>query len=231
MEPGAIRSTESQNENVRIKKRGCFSNGVKITFYGILLFFLLFALILGALYFRYYGWKNSLEDSFVEENFSSFDADKYSSVREDIEKKVDRYVESREEVETLELTQKEVSILLYDSFSQSLPKDLKLEKIYISPGDNEWEIYLEASWRDINLPWVWVTVANESFESAELFIKDIYVGPYSISGFGMDGLIDMTNDGYRNALLFVNQNNVSDREYENIELTDEGIVIKGKRIE
>lgn len=178
----------------------------------------------------YLDWKNEFERKIVSEQLYIFNEDgSWVEKRESLNGKVESFSKSENEVDTLVLSQEDVAILLSDSLNNSLPNGADVKKIYIESREGSWNFYILLNWNDRDLPWLSINVLSESFESAEIFAKEVYVGNVSLRSLGFEYLIDDINAGYRDALLFVNENNVGERRFQNISLQEDEIVVKGRR--
>ena len=64
-------------------------------------------------------------------------------------------------------------------------------------------------------------------QTAQLYITDIYVGPFSMRGYSK--WVEKVNRGIADSIVTLNENGFVGRYLENIELLESNIVVKGSR--
>ena len=89
--------------------------------------------------------------------------------------------------------------------------------------------YFQFKYKTYTLPWVLINLQKDDLETAEVYVTDMFIGNLSFSSFGLKPFIDNINDGIRNAIILVNENQFSGRKIKNIELLEDGFVIKGEK--
>lgn len=211
-------------------KRGCFGYFLR----GILIILSVFLLIVVIFGFysnaRYKDLKLELSGQMIDENHFNFDNNEYEVYSNSLDVKIEKYTQSEEEVTFMELEIGEIAVLVNNTVKESLPFELKISEIYIDPSEGEYQVYLHLRKGDRYLPWVRVDVLKDTGETAELYFKEFWIGHLSMDDVGIDYFSDSVNDGYRDALYTVNENGFSGRRYENIELEEDGIIIKGRAL-
>lgn len=182
-------------------------------------------LLLGAVFLfinRYNTWEKEFEQSLVSSNLVI----PGNPLEQDIEEKIVRFTLSAESTDSLVLTTREVGELTLVVLQDYLKEDIQVSKIYIEPNSRVWNIYAKVDYRKLSL-WMSVDVNKDNMQTAQLYITEVKIGPYSIGRVG--NMIEMINSGIANSLLTVNENGFSGRYLENIELLEDALVIKGYR--
>ena len=182
-------------------------------------------LLLGAIFLfvnRYKTWEKDFEQNLVPENLIISD----NPLEQEIEEKIVRFTLSSESTDSLVLTTSEVGELTLVVLQDYLKEEIQVSKIYIEPNSRVWNIYTKVSYKKLSL-WISVDVNKDNMQTAQLYITDVKVGPYSIGKVG--DMVERINSGIANSLLTVNENGFSGRYLENIELLEDTLVIKGYR--
>jgi len=185
-----------------------------------LFFFLL--LLLFFLLYSYTRWQGEFENSMLEQNTISPD-----SVKDvDIQEKITDFVLSMEYTESLELELEEIGAILFDVIDDYLGDGIHLTSIYIIPKHGRWDLFLKLSYKKIYL-WISCDVNKDEMQTAQLYITDIYVGPFSMRGYSK--WVEKVNRGIADSIVTLNENGFVGRYLENIELLESNIVVKGSR--
>ena len=182
-------------------------------------------LLLGAIFLfvnRYKTWEKDFEQNLVPENLIISD----NPLEQEIEEKIVGFTLSSESTDSLVLTTSEVGELTLVVLQDYLKEEIQVSKIYIEPNSRVWNIYTKVSYKKLSL-WISVDVNKDNMQTAQLYITDVKVGPYSIGKVG--DMVERVNSGIANSLLTVNENGFSGRYLENIELLEDTLVIKGYR--
>ena len=176
---------------------------------------IIFLLTVSFVLVRYNIWRNTFEKSIDRNNLVS---SPYTSDGS-LEKKVAQFTLSEKDTEVLQLSPSEFSGLILVSSNQ-------YSRVYIEPDTGVWKVYAEIVYKGIPV-WLGVDLNKDSMQTAQLYITDVNIGPYSVGK--LFSLTDKVNTGIANALLTVNENGFTGRYLENIELLKDGIVVKGSR--
>lgn len=199
---------------------------MKKFFFSILIFFgvivLIVLLIVGYIFLRYRNWQKEFEGNIQSEYLMEEE-----SIKEiDFNDKVSDFALSMSDTEFLELDAKEVGSVIFSVLDSYIGKDVNLEKIYITPSDGKWLIYANVRYQDFSV-WVSTDVNKDDIQSAQIYITEINVGPFSIGKY--INWIDMINKGIGESIVTLNENGLVGRYIENIELLNESVVLKGSR--
>jgi hypothetical protein len=198
-----------------------------------LFFFILSLLtlsVLGAILY-YSKWSNEFDLKAEEFTYLDLEIDRYGDIREDIDLKVNRFSSSENQVDFIEFTPEEFGILVYDNSSEAFPEDITVKEIYINHEIFEWYLYMNLEYKGVSLPWIGVEISKDNQETAEIYVSEVSVAGIILSDIGLESFRRNLSRGYLDALNFVNENNITERKFDNIELTDEGVFIKGSRKE
>jgi len=72
-----------------------------------------------------------------------------------------------------------------------------------------------------------ITLQKDNIETAQVYSTDFAIANFSLNEIGIEFFTNKINQGLSDSLLLVNENSYSGRVYKNIELDNEGMVIKG----
>lgn len=144
----------------------------------------------------------------------------------DIQEKITDFVLSMEYTESLELELEEIGSILFDVIDDYLGDDIHLTTIYIIPKHGRWDLFLKLNYKKIYL-WISCDVNKDEMQTAQLYITDIYVGPFSMRGYSK--WVEKVNRGIADSIVTLNENGFVGRYLENIELLESNIVVKGSR--
>lgn len=192
---------------------------LKYFFFSILIFISVFLFIFSFLIMRYIRWENEFEkdinqDMLVEEYYS------------DIDVLLTTFTLNTDDTAYLELSPKQLGSVLFKNISEYLNSDINIKKVYIEADNRQWNIYGKIYWKNIHA-WVYMGVFKDNIQTAQIYFKNIYIGPYMIDN--IFNIKEKINDGYSNTLVTVNENGFLGRYLENIELLKDRVVIKGSR--
>ncbi|MBP6976228.1 hypothetical protein KBB42_01380 [Candidatus Dojkabacteria bacterium] len=198
---------------------------MKKFFFSLLIFIasllLIVSIIFGYFFFRYRGWEKEFLSQINEENV----IDREVIKGKDFNKKITQFSLSLKDVESLELNVQEVGSVILSVLDSYAKEGISIEEMYIVPSDSVWDIYVKIKYQKFSV-WVSTDVNKDSVQSAQVYIKDIKVGPFSVSMFNSK-LVSTINTGIADSIVTLNENGLVGRYIENIELTSESVVIKG----
>ncbi len=186
----------------------------------VLLLSIVFAVTV--LLFKYVKWEETFEASIVEENVATIDENIFTILKE----RFSSFTLSDLNTQVLTLSPKEVGILAMSVAKKNIQEPFSIKRIYTEPGKGNWNMYIEISYKEYTV-WFSVDLNKDNIQTAQLYVTNVKVGPYSLgSNFK---ILEMINLGIANSLLTVNENGFSGRYFENIELLEDSMVIKGSR--
>lgn len=173
---------------------------------------------------KYSKWETSFEDSMNP----SYLVDEGLELENILTDKVSEYTLSNQAVDTIRLSPSEVGYVIFDSLNQYANESFTFKKVYIQPSKSLWTFCTEVSFAKSGItPWLCADVNKDNVQTPQLYITDVRVGPFSVSSWG--DMLSRINSGISNSLLTVNENGFSGRYFENIELLEDAMVIKGSQ--
>ncbi len=176
---------------------------------------------------EYSDWKDRFENSHLNSEFVVFEDSKEISAS--LQKKIDTFGKSAEDVETLELTPQEVVYILSLELEKTIPEDFNTYRGYVDSDFNSWNIYMQLEYKGNLLPWLILSLNKDEGEGVSLYFSTISLGNFNLTEYGFKNMITDMNRGLNDALLLVNQSDFTGRRYENIELEPSALTIKGRR--
>lgn len=191
-----------------------------LIFLGIILLFVV--LLVGYVFLKYRNWEKEFEGNIQSENMIDRD-----SIKEiDLTEKISDFSLSFEDTQFLELDIPEVGSVLFTVLDSYFGEGVVLEKMYIESTKNRWDIYIKVRYQDVSL-WVSTDINKDDIQSAQIYITEINVGPFSIGGY--TNWVEMINRGIGESIVTLNENGLVGRYIENIELLENSVVLKGSR--
>jgi hypothetical protein len=182
-------------------------------------------LVLWILRGEYRSWRDDFESNYLSKEFVKKDD---LELKEGVDEKLTMFASSTEDVDFVELSTDEALFVLLNELEGSIPYGIKVERGIVRAMQGQWDIFIQSKFKDTRLPWVRIRVEKDDIESAELFVSDMYMGPYDLGEWGFKGVQDDINRGFAEALILVNENEFSGRRFENIELEENSMIVKGR---
>lgn len=181
--------------------------------------FILLIFSISYIFFKYFSWRKGFFAT-TENIYCSKDIviENY-----DIDSKIKKFVFSDNDG-YMELSSKEVIVFLLDNIEPA--GSLKLDDICISSGKGLWKVYLNLKFDSLNLPWFEIDIVKDQRETAELYVENIFVGDINVPPVFSKGILASMNKGISDALLLVSENNFIGRSINNIELLENGVVVR-----
>ncbi len=185
---------------------------------------LLVVLVVSCVYifFKYRDWEEDFESNINVDYL----IDSKSIEEVELDERIVKFTLSLLDTESLSLEVKEIGSILFTTVDSYLGEEIPLKKIYIEPQDKVWNIYLKVGYKDVEV-WFGFDINKDDIQSAQLYTKNVYIGPFEIGRY--TNLVSMINKGIGESIVTLNENGFVGRYIENIELLDEGIVLKGSR--
>lgn len=205
----------------------------KKVFKTLLLFLLstiIILLVIGFVsYLRYSKWK---EEDLSKQGITCIsDIQNNSSFSEDlglvIEDKIKKFALSDTKTDFIVLTEEEMLYLLSENFTEV--GDIKIEDICIKPSEGVWQLYLKSKYKKISLPWLVLDIVKDNIETAEVYIKEVYVGDLELPSFLEARVREDFNRGISDGIIMLNENDFLGRRIDNIELLEDRLIFKGTR--
>ena len=159
------------------------------------------------------------------------DSEQIKVLSNQTENKITVFSESTKKNDFIELNLTESAYLIGNNINKVSPSFLKVSKIVIEPRDNQkdniWDIYLLFETPKIKNISVMITLQKDNIETAQVYSTDFAIANFSLNEIGIEFFTNKINQGLSDSLLLVNENSYSGRVYKNIELDNQGMVIKG----
>ncbi|MCD4811088.1 hypothetical protein K8R14_00570 [bacterium] len=171
----------------------------------------------------------SWEKGFVDDLNSQYLVSEGLVFEDAMDEKIEGYVLSGSDTEFVTFTPTEVSQLLFSSVSDMVGESgLSITNVYVEPAVGNWSVCGRFELVEVKgiHTWVCVDVSKDSMQTAQLFLEDIQFQGFSVSKI-YPKLLILANQGIAEALVTTNENGFVGRIFENIELLEEGLVVKG----
>lgn len=187
------------------------------------LFFLgLLVIILAAIAYpviNYFSWQKTFQSQ-----LSQLVCKSNTESISNLDDKFKEFVMSDEDITYVELSVPEVLTLVEGT---QIVEGAQLQNLCVLPNEGIWTLYLKFSIQNINMPWVRVDIAKDNMETAQLYVKNIYVGDFTLPQKFDQNLKTSLNNGISDSITVVNENNFLGRKIQNIELLKDSIIVKG----
>ncbi len=209
------------------KRKGCC----------FVLFFFPFTLLLGiiltlfATYFitkpKYEKWETKFEENKISKDYHYIKNNNNTKTKESINKKSQVFNQSNKVVDYVEFNIKESAYLFAVNLTDSLPKHISVNKLFIESENLKWKIFVQLKYKDIELPWISFKLEKPDQSGIKLKIQELKIGPWSLKDSGLYFIEGDLQEGLDYAIELIENNRFTGRELENIELTEDKFIIKG----
>lgn len=200
---------------------------MKRFFFSLLIFFgfvvLFFLLFLGYIFLKYRAWEKDFNSNIKKE----YVIEKAGIKSKEFNEKISKFSLSLEETAYLELDVQDIGGIIFSVLDSYVNENLKIEDMYILPSNSKWLVYVKIKYQDFS-GWISTDINKDEVMSAQVYISDIWVGPFQISNINSN-LVNTINNGIGDSIVTLNENGLVGRYIENIELTDDSVVLKGSR--
>ncbi|HCC68097.1 TPA: hypothetical protein DEP90_02750 [Patescibacteria group bacterium] len=142
---------------------------------------------------------------------------------------IESYILSEEDTDSITLSPTQVAQLVYGTLTDVAgDSGLNITNVYIVPAIADWKVCSRLELKDMWEAhiWVCVDVSKDNMQTAQLYLKDIQCQGFSVSKI-YPKLLILANQGIADALVTANENGFVGRIFENVELMEEYLVIKG----
>jgi hypothetical protein len=171
---------------------------------------------------------NSWSKDFQSEINPAYMVNEASTLDEALDKKIQEYILSEDEVESVIFTPNEVAKIVYGSLQDMSSEAVNVSTVYIKPDEDIWKVCgltrLE-KFDGLN-GWVCADITKDDMQTAQLYVTTV-----SIQGISIDrvfpSILTKINQGIAEALVTANENGFVGRTFENIELQEDQLVVKG----
>jgi hypothetical protein len=146
-----------------------------------------------------------------------------------LNEKIEKYVMNEEDVAFVSFTPVEIAQVVYNSLSEmTKDSEFDISNVYIQPSDSMWELCALMNSEDIfsiNI-WICTDISKDNMQTAQLYVTDFKMQGINI-GRVFPSVISNINQGLAQALVTVNENRFVGRKFENIELQEDRMIVKG----
>jgi len=152
-----------------------------------------------------------------------------SILPEEFDRRVEEYILSKESTDFLTLSPEEVGHTVFGSLAQMVEESvLETTNVYIEPSKGVWKICARARLRDVRNVYAWVCadVTKDDMQTAQIYLKNLEIQGIDIGKIYPGSLI-MINQGIAEAVVIANENGFVGRVFENMELLEDELIIKG----
>ncbi len=174
------------------------------------------------------NWKKEFESQ-VNPNYMVENSDENSEEIKELNKKIEEYVTNKEDIDFVSFTPKEVSRVIYTSLSEMTEESgFEISNVYTNPSKNTWEVCVLIRVKDlfkINV-WVCTDVSKDNMQTAQLYTTNFKVQGINVGNI-FPSMVSSINQGIAEALVTVNENRFVGRKFENIELEENQLIVKG----
>lgn len=191
-----------------------------LTLLALLIFILGLTVVI--LFLKYRSWEEEFESNMDTQFEIAMEDVKETSFNE----KLAQFVLSTSDTEFLQLEVQEAGVLLLTTLEQYMQEGSTVERIYILPSKSRWEIYADIEYGSVSI-WVSLDINKDDIQSAQIYTKNVYVGPFNVSRYF--NIVNLINKGIGESIVTLNENGFVGRYIENIELLEDSIVLKGSR--
>jgi Na+-transporting methylmalonyl-CoA/oxaloacetate decarboxylase gamma subunit len=174
------------------------------------------------------SWKKEFQSN-VNSQYTASSVTEDSEKEKQLNEKIEKYVMNEEDISFVSFTPAEIAQVVYNSLSEMTEDTgLDISNVYIEPSENLWEICALVRSKDLfNLnTWICTDISKDSMQTAQLYAID-----FKIQGINVErmfpSVISNINQGIAQALVTVNENRFVGRKFENIELQEDQMIVKG----
>lgn len=209
----------------RQKRIGCsfFLLAIPLSF--IFAFILVLIGLVSFFIYDYSTWSKDFEKAHLSNDFYTITADNSKK----IEDKIKVFNEDKASVSSITFNKEEVFNIVATSYQDNIPSNIKVEKGYIEGGQNHWKIYLKTSYNSKISVWMVYDLEKDSGENIDIFFYDISLGNYSFNQYGLNAIVEQTNDGLRDSLKLIENSDFTGKRIKNIVMENDSIIIKGEK--
>ncbi len=195
---------------------------------GLTLFFLMASVL--AFFILRNSYNNWTED-FLSANVMilNLSEDMYE-IEESLESKIFTYNADERDNVFIQITTEESLLLFSKALSESFPDLIEVTHMGLIPYRGNWFVYVKSEMYSVSLPWFGFNLRKDDVQSIDIYIEDVFLGNMSFKKLFLESFVEEINRGINRSLRLVNDGNFAGRIFENIELTEEYLVIRSRKI-
>lgn len=188
----------------------------------LLLLFIFFLII------KSHSWKKEFQSNINSQYMTNSTTENDEKMKQ-LNEKIEKYVMNEEDVAFVSFTPVEIAQVVYNSLSEmTKDSEFDISNVYIQPSDSMWELCALMNSEDIfsiNI-WICTDISKDNMQTAQLYVTDFKMQGINI-GRVFPSVISNINQGLAQALVTVNENRFVGRKFENIELQEDRMIVKG----
>lgn len=190
----------------------------------VLIVLILFLLLLIFLFIKSKSWERKFQANLNPQYLVSS-----GELPEEFDDRVEEYILSQESNDFLALTPTEVGHIIFRSIAQMVEgSSVELTNVYVNPSKGVWSVCARLRLKEINAinAWSCADVTKDDIQTPQLFLEDLYLQGINV-GRVFPKLLSRANQGIAEAIITANENGFVGRIFENIELLEKELVVKG----
>lgn len=188
----------------------------------LLLLFIFFLII------KSHSWEKEFQSNINSQYMTNSTTENDEKMKQ-LNEKIEKYVMNEEDVAFVSFTPVEIAQVVYNSLSEmTKDSEFDISNVYIQPSDSMWELCALMNSEDIfsiNI-WICTDISKDNMQTAQLYVTDFKMQGINI-GRVFPSVISNINQGLAQALVTVNENRFVGRKFENIELQEDRMIVKG----
>lgn len=193
-------------------------------------FLILFILLLSFSSFLFFLFSKNYKEWEKEFENSSIEIFDYQNEKVDLDEKIEEYNNMQTEYAFIEFTKEEALFLFSQALDESMPEWFNMKETALETERNSWKFFAKGEISNFTLPWFQISLAKEPIQSVDIYIDDIFFGNLSFRNLGLESVVENSNRGLSRAIKLINDGNFAGRVFENIELTEDSLIIRSRNI-
>lgn len=146
-----------------------------------------------------------------------------------INEKIEEYILSQEDTDFISFSPREIAQVVHGAISNMVEgSSIEITNTYVEPSVGMWSICGRIRLEDIKRvnPWVCADVTKDSMQTAQLYVTKLKLQGFDIGKIYPKALTRI-NQGIAEALVTANENGFVGRIFENMELLEKQLIVKG----
>lgn len=190
----------------------------------ILTILILFLLLIVSIFIKSKTWERNFQSDLNPQYLVSEPAEEDA-----FNSRIEKYIISQEDTNFITFSPQEVGKVLFGSLTEMVENsDVEITNMYIDPSKGVWKVCASSRARDFEKlhAWICADVTKDSMQTAQLYITELKVQGINV-GKIYPKLVTSVNQGIAEALVTANENGFVGRIFENMELLEDEVIVKG----
>lgn len=190
----------------------------------ILVLVIVFLLIFLFLFIKSKSWERVFQSE-IQSQYLVSD----SELEDEFTGRIEEYIVSNEDTDFITFSPQEIGHILFGSLEEMLEgTSFELTNVYIEPSKGQWKVCARTKSIDFKRvhAWICADVTKDSMQTAQLFITNLTVQGIEV-GKIYPKSVTLVNQGIAEALVTANENGFVGRIFENMELLENELIVKG----